>query len=160
MTPTVIAKQGLGNIHSLPMTKLHLYVSTKEMGARELDCLQLGTHENGTTNTREDHGCSDAETLCSQFRAALSGTLISLVLVYAGASTIFANFRTFIRLYLIILHRYIARYIALYVATLHRTSTSHSYSYVTTLCHVLTSQPYVTALRRTSMSHLRCIATT
>jgi len=63
--------------------------------------------------------------------------------------------------------RYIARYITLYVATLHCTlcrnttspSTSHSYSYVTTLCHVPTSQPYVTALRHTSMSHLHRIAT-
>src|SRR5712664_1906743 len=54
---------------------------------------------------------------------------------------------------------YIAGYIALYVAMLHRTSTSHSYSYVTTLCHVPTSQPYVAALRHTSMLHLRHIAT-
>src|SRR5882757_7551059 len=59
--------------------------------------------------------------------------------------------------------RYVACYIALYIATLHRTlhraSTSHSYSYGTTLCHVPTSQPYVAALRRTSMLHLHRIAT-
>jgi hypothetical protein len=82
-------------------------------------------------------------------------TLMSLVLVYARTPTIFANFRTFIRFYLIIFHHYIT----LYVATLHHTSTLH-YSYVTTLCHTPTSQPYVATLRRTSMSHLRCIATT
>jgi hypothetical protein len=83
-------------------------------------------------------------------------TVISLVLIYAGTSTIFANFRTFIRLYLIIFYRYIA----LYVATLHCTSTLHSYSYVTTLCHIPTSQPYVATLRRTSMLDLCRITTT
>jgi hypothetical protein len=34
--------------------------------------------------------------------------LMSLVLVYAGTPTIFANFRTFIRLYFIIIHHYVA----------------------------------------------------
>jgi hypothetical protein len=50
-------------------------------------------------------------------------SLISLVLVYARTPTIFANFRTFIRLYLIIFHHYIA----LYIATLCHNSTSHLY---------------------------------
>jgi hypothetical protein len=81
--------------------------------------------------------------------------MINLVLVYAGTPTIFANFRTFIRLYLIIFHHYIT----LYITTLHCTSTSHSYSYVTTLCHASTLQPYVTTLCRTSMLHLCRIAT-
>jgi hypothetical protein len=52
---------------------------------------------------------------------------MNLILVYAGTHTIFANFRTFIRLYLIIFHCYIA----LYVATLCRTSMLH-------LCHITT----------------------
>src|SRR6266436_2588985 len=45
--------------------------------------------------------------------------LMSLVLVYAGTPTIFANFRTFIRLYFTIFHGYIA--------PLHCSSTSQSY---------------------------------
>jgi hypothetical protein len=49
--------------------------------------------------------------------------MMSLVLVHAGTPTIFANFRTFIRLYLIIFHRYIT----LYIATLHHNATSHVY---------------------------------
>src|SRR5882762_2235661 len=47
--------------------------------------------------------------------------VMSLILVYAGTPTIFANFRTFIRLYLIIFHCYIT----LYVATLCHTSMPH-----------------------------------
>jgi hypothetical protein len=63
--------------------------------------------------------------------------LMSLVLVYAGPPTIFANFRTFIRLYLIIFHHYIGLYITtlchnsmscLYLATLCRNSTLHFYA--------------------------------
>src|SRR5712664_1829784 len=82
--------------------------------------------------------------------------LISLVLVYAGTSTIFANFRTFIRLYLIIFHRYIA----LYVATLHCTSTLYSYSYVATLCRSSTSHFYVAPTSHCyhlAPSHCHCL---
>ena len=46
-------------------------------------------------------------------------TVMNLVLVYAGTPTIFANFRTFIRLYFTIFHGYIA--------PLHCSSTSQSY---------------------------------
>src|SRR5882757_742782 len=58
--------------------------------------------------------------------------MMSLVLVYAGTPTIFANFRTFIRLYFTIFHSYIALLhrsstSQLYIAVLHRSSTSHSY---------------------------------
>ena len=49
-------------MYSLFMIKLPLYVLTKETGARELDCLQLGTREDGTANTGEDHGYFDSET--------------------------------------------------------------------------------------------------
>src|SRR5882762_4204030 len=76
--------------------------------------------------------------------------MISLILVYAGTPTIFANFRTFVQLYLIIFHCYIA----LYIATLCRTSTSHSYSYVTTLCHTPTSQLNVALLCHTYVTSL------
>jgi hypothetical protein len=70
------------------------------------------------------------------FQRYFSDTLMSLVLVYAGIPTIFANFRTFIQLYLIIFDRYIAvlhrnptshLYIALYIAVLRRNPTSHLY---------------------------------
>src|SRR5882757_2889597 len=58
--------------------------------------------------------------------------MMSLVLVYAGTPTIFANFRTFIRLYFTIFHSYIALLhrsstSQLYIAALHHSSTSHSY---------------------------------
>jgi hypothetical protein len=49
----------------------------------------------------------------------LEMVLMSLVLVYAETPTIFANFHTFIRLYLIIFH--------CYITTLHCTSTLHLY---------------------------------
>ena len=106
--------------------------------------------------------------------------VISLVLVYAGIPTIFANFRTFIRLYLIIFHRYIAvlrrnpmshLYIALlghatshstsqcYIAPLHRTPIAMSPLYVTSLPHNPMSQLYVALLCRTYVTSLlpRCI---
>ena len=38
----------VSGIFTAYLCKLHLYVSTKETGARELDCLQLGTREDGT----------------------------------------------------------------------------------------------------------------
>jgi hypothetical protein len=57
--------------------------------------------------------------------------LMSLVLVYAGTPTIFANFRTFIQLYLIIFHHYIA----LYITTLHRNSTLHLYIVTVSFAH-------------------------
>jgi hypothetical protein len=97
----------------------------------------------------------DHDDYCSRLLVTGNEPVISFILVYAGTPTIFANFRTFIRLYLIIFHCYIA----LYIATLHHTSTSHSYSYVTALCHAPTLQPYVATLRRTSMPHLRHITT-
>jgi hypothetical protein len=80
--------------------------------------------------------------------------MISLVLVYAGIPTIFANFRTFIQLYLIIFHRYIAVLCRnpmshLYIALLgHATShaTSHSTSHATSHS---TSQRYIAPLHCT-----------
>src|SRR6267154_6349317 len=68
--------------------------------------------------------------------------MMSLVLVYAGTPTIFANFRTFIQLYFTIFHSYIAPLCCnstsqLYVAPLFCSSTSH---------------PYVTPLYRTKVS--------
>jgi hypothetical protein len=57
---------------------------------------------------------------------------ISLVLVYAGTPTIYTNFRTFIRLYLIIFHHYIA---------------------LLQLCRSSMSRPYLTTLCCNSMSH-------
>jgi hypothetical protein len=79
--------------------------------------------------------------------------LISLVLVYAGIPTIFANFRTFIRLYLNIFHRYIA--------VLRRNPMSHLY--IALLGHA--TSRYITlhrtlhrtlprTLRRNTTSHL------
>src|SRR5882762_4053682 len=85
---------------------------------------------------------------------AVQSTVMSLVLVYAGTPTIFANFRTFIRLYLIIFHHYIT----LYLATLHHTPISQLY--VTPLPHYPTSHSYVAPLHCPSMSHQHCIATT
>jgi hypothetical protein len=75
--------------------------------------------------------------------------LISLVLVYAGTSTIFANFCTFIRLYLIIFHHYIA----LYIATLRCNSTLHLYIALLWLCHNSMSRPYLATLCPSSTSH-------
>jgi hypothetical protein len=71
-------------------------------------------------------------------RSSSAWAVISLVLVYAGTPTIFANFRTFIRLYLIIFHHYIA----LYITTLCRNSMSRPY--LATLCCNSTSHFYVT----------------
>src|SRR6267154_3790669 len=64
--------------------------------------------------------------------------MMSLVLVYAGTPTIFANFRTFIRLYFTIFHSYIALLhcsstLQSYLAVLPRTPTSHR-----TLHHIAT----------------------
>src|SRR6267154_5326603 len=63
---------------------------------------------------------------------------MSLVLVYAGTPTIFANFRTSIRLYFAIFHSYIA--------LLHRTSTSQLY--VAALHRSPMSQFYLAVLHR------------
>src|SRR6267154_3099975 len=63
---------------------------------------------------------------------------MSLVLVYAGTPTIFANFRTSIRLYFTIFHSYIA--------LLHRTSTSQLY--VAALHRSPMSQFYLAVLHR------------
>jgi hypothetical protein len=90
--------------------------------------------------------------------------VISLVLVYAGIPTIFANFRTFIRLYLIIFiatsHSTSQRYITRYIAPLHRTPIAMSPLYVTSLPHNPMSQLYVALLCRTYVASLppRCIA--
>src|SRR5882762_2649219 len=83
--------------------------------------------------------------------------MISLVLVYAGTPTIFANFRTFIQLYLIIF--------CCYITTLRRTSMLNCY--IALLSHAML-QLYVATLHHTSIPHqcriatalLHCIATT
>src|SRR5882762_9527351 len=78
--------------------------------------------------------------------------MMSLVLVYAGTPTIFANFRTFIRLDFIIFHCYIA----LYIATLCCTSTLHSMSqlYVMPLPHNPMLQFYIALLCHTYITSL------
>jgi hypothetical protein len=82
----------------------------------------------------------------SYLDTSIQFSLISLVLVYAGISTIFANFRTFIRLYLIIFHHYIA--------PLHCTPIAMSQLYVTSLPHNPMSQLYVALLCRTYVTSL------
>jgi hypothetical protein len=76
--------------------------------------------------------------------------LMSLVLVYAGTLTIFANFRTFIQLYLIIFY--------CYIALLGHTYTSQHY--VVTLCCNSTSHLYLATLHHTSIPHQCHITTT
>jgi hypothetical protein len=68
---------------------------------------------------------------------AMRTAVISLVLVYAGTPTIFANFHTFIQLYLIIFHHYITLYIATLHCNLCCNSTSHFYVTPTLHCYHL-----------------------
>src|SRR6267154_3039711 len=84
--------------------------------------------------------------------------MMSLVLVYAGTPTIFANFRTFIQLYFTIFHSYItllrrSSTSQLYIAVLPRSSTSHSY----VASHPMSHRNLRRITSRLAPSHCHCL---